>query len=100
MLMGTVLSGMVSKITRSPVVALNRALSVGRVSGPEAGLAALDAIEAAADLRDYQPYWAARADVLARAGNRDAAIEAYTRALGLTVDPAVRRYLSMQMATR
>jgi RNA polymerase sigma-70 factor (ECF subfamily) len=87
-------------LTRSPVVALNRALSVGRVSGPEAGLAALDAIEAAADLRDYQPYWAARADVLARAGNRDAAIEAYTRALGLTVDPAVRRYLSMQMATR
>jgi len=87
-------------LTRSPVVALNRAVSVGRVGGPAAGLAALDAIEATVDLRDYQPYWAARADLLARAGDRAAAQAAFARALGLTVDPAVRRYLSMQMTTR
>jgi RNA polymerase sigma-70 factor (ECF subfamily) len=87
-------------LTRSPVVALNRAVSIGRVDGPAAGLAALDAIETAAEFRDYQPYWAARADLLARTGDRTAAQAAYARALGLTVDPAVRRYLSMQLATR
>ena len=49
------------------VVALNRAVAVAELHGPADGLAALDALDAAA-LEDYQPYHAARADLLARAG--------------------------------
>jgi RNA polymerase sigma-70 factor (ECF subfamily) len=48
----------------------------------------------------YQPYWAARADLLARTGARDAARDAYHRAIGLTRDPAVRRFLSERLANR
>ena len=44
-------------------------------------------------LRDYQPFWAARAELLARCGERDAAREAYERAIGLERDPSVRRFL-------
>ena len=46
-----------------------------------------------ARLADYQPYWAARAGLLARSGGVDAADAAYQRAIGLERDPAVRRFL-------
>jgi len=51
--------------------------------------------EAAADgrLESYQPYWAARADLLARLGAADEALAAYQLAIGLEPDPAVRRFL-------
>ena len=79
------------------VVALNRAIAVGELHGPIQGLAALDALEAQA-LEDYQPYHAARADLLARAGHVDAAIAAYDRALDVTTNPAERRFLTQQRA--
>jgi RNA polymerase sigma-70 factor (ECF subfamily) len=41
----------------------------------------------------YQPYWAARANLLARTGSHDAARHAYQLAIGLENDPAVREYL-------
>ena len=44
-------------------------------------------------LADYQPYWAARAELLARGGTRAAARDAYDLAIGLERDPAVRRFL-------
>lgn len=81
-------------LTGSPVVALNRAVALGRVQGATAGLDALDAIAPDARMHDYQPYWAARADLLARAGKRDEGLDAYARAIGLAVDPAVRVYLA------
>lgn len=37
-------------------------------------------------MRSYQPYWAARADALARAGDTVEAERAYERAIGLTID--------------
>jgi RNA polymerase sigma-70 factor, ECF subfamily len=80
-------------ITGSPVVALNRAIAVAEVRGAAAGLAAIDALGADARLADYQPHWAARADLLARTGDRAAADAAYQRAIGLEPDPAVRRFL-------
>jgi RNA polymerase sigma-70 factor, ECF subfamily len=83
-------------LTGSPVVALNRAVALGRTEGPAAGLAALDAVDAmgsAARLADHQPYWAARAELLAAAGDAAAAARAYQRAIGLEADPAVRRFL-------
>jgi RNA polymerase sigma-70 factor (ECF subfamily) len=80
-------------LTGSPVVAINRAVAVAEMSGPRAGLAALDAIAQDARLAQYQPYWAARAALHARAGENAAAAEAYQRAIGLESDPAVRTFL-------
>jgi RNA polymerase sigma-70 factor, ECF subfamily len=85
-------------LTGSPVVAINRAVAVAENSGPEAGLAALETLVNDARLADYQPYWAARAGLLAQAGEVDGAEEAYQRAIGLEADPVVRRFLQSRRA--
>lgn len=41
----------------------------------------------------YQPYHAVRAALLAKAGHDAQALDAFTTAIGLTTDPAVRAYL-------
>ena len=93
-----VLYDALAAITGSPVVAMNRAVAVAEVHGAEAGLAALDDVASDARLADYQPYWAARAGLLARLGDADAAEQAYQRAIGLEADPAVRRFLLVRCA--
>jgi len=85
-------------LTGSPVVAINRAVAVAEPRGPAAGLVALDALSHDARLADYQPYWAARAGLLARSGDTAAADSAYERAIGLESDPAVRRFLQQRRA--
>ena len=45
---------------------------------------------------DYQPYHAARADLLMRAGRLDEAIEAYDRAIEITTNSAERAFLIRQ----
>jgi RNA polymerase sigma-70 factor, ECF subfamily len=66
-------------------------VAVAALRGPAAGLDALDNIDL---VEDYQPYHAARADLLMRAGRRDEAIEAYERAIELTANSAERAFLS------
>ena len=61
----------------------------GRIDGPDAGLVLLDEVAAG----DFQPYHATRADLLARAGKKPEARQAYGRAAALSDDPAVARYL-------
>jgi RNA polymerase sigma-70 factor, ECF subfamily len=78
------------------VVAINRAIAVAETRGADAGLAALDALAGDARLAEYQPYWAARAGLLARTEQIAAAEEAYQRAIGLEADPAVRRFLQQR----
>jgi predicted RNA polymerase sigma factor len=73
------------------------AAAVGRVEGPSAGLAALDAIGEEAVHR-FQPAWATRAHLLAEAARRDEARAAYDRAISLTTDAAARRYLERRRA--
>jgi RNA polymerase sigma-70 factor (ECF subfamily) len=85
-------------ITGSPVVAINRAIAVAETHGPAAGIAALDALADDARLADYQPYWAARAGLLASASQINAADQAYQRAIGLESDPVVRRFLQQRRA--
>lgn len=85
-------------LTNSPVAAINRAVALARIEGPHAGLAALDQVSEDRRLADYQPYWAARADLLAKAQRFREAREAYARAIGLERDPAVRRYLQGRLA--
>jgi len=77
----------------SPVVAINRALAVAERDGPQAGLEALQSIAEDARLREYQPWWAASADLLARAGSANEARQAYEIAIGLEKDESVRRFL-------
>jgi predicted RNA polymerase sigma factor len=85
-------------LTASPVVAINRALAVAEVNGARAGLDALPASSNDPRLADYQPYWAARAELLAKAGANIEAREAYEMAIGLERDPAVRRFLQNRQA--
>ena len=82
-----------ASLTGSPVVAINRAVAIAETRGAAQGLAALDAVAGDARLADYQPYWAARAGLLARCGAAEAADQAYALAIGLEADPAVRRFL-------
>lgn len=80
-------------LTRSPVVAINRVVVIAETRGAAAALVALDALGEDPRLATYQPYWAARAGLLAEAGGADAADRAYELAIGLESDPAVRRFL-------
>lgn len=80
------------EMTGSPVVAVNRAVAIGERSGADKGLAALEAA-ANAQMSQYQPYWSARAHLLARAGKTELAEAAYDHAIGLAIDPAVRSFL-------
>lgn len=79
-------------LTASPIVAVNRALIVAELRGPRAGLESLERI-ADERLTEYQPYWAARAELLSKTDQLTEARHAYEVAIGLERDPAVRRFL-------
>jgi RNA polymerase sigma-70 factor, ECF subfamily len=85
-------------ISRSPVVAINRAVAIGELRGASAGLEALEKVAADARVNQYQPYWAARADLLAKSSAKGEAGKAYEVAIGLERDPAVRRFLESRRA--
>jgi RNA polymerase sigma-70 factor (ECF subfamily) len=87
-----------SVIAGSPVVSINRAVAIAEADGAAAGLCALDELGDDKRLADYQPYWAARAGLLARLGKTLEAAEAYDRAIGLERDAAVRRFLQQRRA--
>lgn len=80
-------------ITGSPVVVINRALAIAELHGAGAGLAAMPDELADPRLTEYQPYWAARAELLARTGAFAESQRANEIAIGLERDPAVRRFL-------
>ncbi len=79
------------------VVAINRAVAIGELDGPDAGLAALAAVDAVLVV-EYQPYHAARADLLARAGRTADSRAAYDEAIELTRNPPEQRFLIEQRA--
>lgn len=85
-------------MTGSVVVAINRAVALGWAEGAAQGLAALNSVGDDPRLIDYQPYWAARADLLARTGDKAGAAAAYDRAIGLEFDPALRDFLQERRA--
>jgi RNA polymerase sigma-70 factor (ECF subfamily) len=87
-----------SGLTGSPVVAINRALAIAELQGAGPALAALPEVAADARLAEYQPYWAARAELLARTGAHGEARRAYATAIGLERDPAVRHFLQRRQA--
>lgn len=73
------------------------AATIGRVEGPEAGLAALDRVGEAAVGR-FQPAWATRAHLLEEAGRLEEAGLAYQKAISLTTEGGPRRYLEARCA--
>ncbi len=80
------------RVQPTAVVALNRAVAVGEHLGADAGLEALEAIDGEA-LTEYQPFHAARADLLGRAGRVSESRVAYDRAIELTTNPTERAFL-------
>jgi RNA polymerase sigma-70 factor (ECF subfamily) len=86
------------ELTGSPVVAVNRAVALSKTAGPQAGLAALEELATNPRLVAYQPYWAARADLLARLGRPAMASAAYARAILLEPDKSVRHFLERRCA--
>jgi RNA polymerase sigma-70 factor (ECF subfamily) len=77
------------ELAPSPVVALNRAVAVAEVHGPQAALPLLSDL----DLERYHLYHAIRADLLARAGDEVTAAAAYDAAIALTENDAERAAL-------
>jgi len=84
-------------LTRSPVVAMNRAIAVSRVDGPLAGLAALDAIVNLAALERYPLLPAIQAELWREAGDIDRAVTCYRTALGLARSAPEQRWLTSRL---
>ena len=79
----------------SPVVALNRAVAVAELDGPEVALAEVDRLpQIQPSLTTYHAWHATRADLLRRLGRSAEARAAYDAAIGATDNPAERAYLS------
>jgi RNA polymerase sigma-70 factor (ECF subfamily) len=76
-------------LTPSSVVALNRAVAVAEVEGPDAALALVEGL----DLDGYHLFHAIRADLLRRVGRNDEAALAYEAAIARTENAAERDFL-------
>ena len=85
-------------LASSPVVAVNRALAIAELRGASAALEAMPDVADDVRLVEYQPYWAARAELLAKSGTSGEARQAYELAIGLERDPAVRRFLQKRQS--
>jgi RNA polymerase sigma-70 factor (ECF subfamily) len=81
-------------IAPSPVVALNQAVAVAEVDGPEAALEMIDDL----GLSGYHLFQAIRADLLRRAGRVDEAAEAYDAAIALSGNETERAFLQRSRA--
>ena len=73
----------------SPIVALNRAVAVAEVEGPDAALTIVDGL----DLGGYQTFHAIRANLLRRVGRDAEAAAAYAAAIALTENAPERDFL-------
>jgi RNA polymerase sigma-70 factor (ECF subfamily) len=88
------LYGELARVTRSPVVELNRAVAVAEAGDPEAALRMVDGL----GLADYRYLHSTRAELLRRLGHLEEARAAYGRALRLTPSAAERRFLERRLA--
>jgi RNA polymerase sigma-70 factor (ECF subfamily) len=79
------------KMTDSPVVQVNHAVAVAMSEGVHNGLRLLSKLGDA--MQHYYPYHAARADLLRRSSQREAAADAYEAAIALCQNGAEKSYL-------
>src|SRR5581483_2279445 len=81
----------------SPVVALNRAVAVAAVHGPQAGIDAIEAIDKRAQLESYYLLYAALGEFEARLGRRGAAADYFRRALELVTIESEQVFLTKKL---
>ncbi|MGP3960947.1 RNA polymerase sigma factor [Nonomuraea sp. 3N208] len=80
------------RLDPSPIIALNRAIAVAELDGPEVALAIVDRL--AETLAGYHAYHATRADLLRRLGQSQQSRAAYDKAIELAGNTAETAYLS------
>lgn len=83
----------------TPIVALNRAVAVSMVSGPDLALEEVEALDAQGALATYHYLPAIKADLLRRIGRIEEARDEQRRAIELTANEAERAYLEAQLAS-
>lgn len=88
------LYGELTRLTRSPVVELNRAIAVAEVDGAQAGLRIMEGL----GLEDFVYLHSSRGEMLRRLGRVAEAAEAYRRALELVSTESERRLLERRLA--
>jgi RNA polymerase sigma-70 factor (ECF subfamily) len=81
--------------TPTPIVALNRAIAIAECAGAAQALSAIDSLQ----LADYQPFHAARAELLRRLGRNAEAIAAFDVAIAMSPNLAERRFLEHRRAS-
>ncbi len=82
----------------SPVVQLNAAVALSFYQGPEAGLLQLQHLKQHKVFENYQPWYAAKADMLARLGDAEEAKVQYEQAISLLENSGDIKYLQQQLA--
>jgi len=95
----TLLYGKLHALWPSPVVRLNAAVALSYAEGAEAAIPMLIELERQGALARYQPFHAAHADMLRRAGRKTAAAKAYRQAITLTRNAAERRFLEGRLGS-
>jgi RNA polymerase sigma-70 factor (ECF subfamily) len=80
------------RLDPSPIVALNRAIALAELDGPELGLATIDRLEGS--LAGHHAFHATRADLLRRLGHSEASGAAYDKAIELAGNTAEIAYLT------
>ncbi|MCI0682242.1 MAG: RNA polymerase sigma factor [Gemmataceae bacterium] len=88
---------LLERVQPSPIVALNRAVAVAMLNGPQAGLTLIEALAADGQLDGYHLLHAARADLLRRLGSNAEAAHSYERALALATNDSERRFLERRL---
>ncbi len=82
----------------SPVIRLNQSLALSHCRSPQEGLEMLQqAVADNSELDAYQPYYAARADLLARCDRTREAAESYQKAIELSDNHSERQFLQLKL---
>lgn len=82
----------------SPIAAMNRAVAVARVHGPQAGMEALDAITDRSKLEAYHLFYVIRGTFAAELGDQRTALTHFRQAGNLAVLPAERDFIARRIA--
>ena len=91
------LYGALTRYQRSPIIELNRAVAIAMVQGPAQGLALIEQLGCQGQLDDYHLFHAARADLLRRDGQWQAAATAYQSAIHHVENQIERAYLERRL---
>ena len=86
-----------TKINKSPVIALNRAVAIAKVNGPSAGIEAVEAIQNRGELDSYYLLYAVRGEFEAQLRHFEAAAGYFRKALHLTEVKSEQKFLSKKV---